>query len=338
MFKKKIVFRADGNSQTGLGHLYRLFALVEMYKGDYEFVFITKVNSTLKVIPQNYNFQLIPDKITIEEEPKWLLENFEPKEHIVIADGYQFVSSYQNKIKKFGYKLIYIDDLTTEYMYADVVVNHSPGVVKSDYKSEEYTQFALGTNYALLRPSFLSVAKKQKTITSIDTVFINFGGADSNDLTKKTIKALLKLKQIVKINVVFGAVYGKEKATKLKEEYKNSIQTYSNLSEKELLRVMQSCNFAIAPSSTILFELFCVKIPIYSGYFAKNQKNAFKHFKKLGLIGGFGNFDKINDVNYRGSLQNFINLSNHDISIGQQEKLFDGNQKNRYLSLIKSLL
>ena len=34
---KKIIFRADGNATTGLGHLYRLFALVEMYKNDYDF-------------------------------------------------------------------------------------------------------------------------------------------------------------------------------------------------------------------------------------------------------------------------------------------------------------
>lgn len=32
----KIIFRADGNSNIGLGHLFRLFALVEIYKDVYE--------------------------------------------------------------------------------------------------------------------------------------------------------------------------------------------------------------------------------------------------------------------------------------------------------------
>ena len=30
--RKKILFRADGNNNIGLGHLYRLFALAEIYK------------------------------------------------------------------------------------------------------------------------------------------------------------------------------------------------------------------------------------------------------------------------------------------------------------------
>jgi len=336
--KKKILFRADGNSQTGLGHLYRLFALVAMYKDNFDFIFVTKASSTLKVIPKKYPVELIPKEISITDEPKWLSKNFSPSEYIIIADGYQFTTNYQKKIKKFDYKLIYIDDLTTEYMYADIVINHSPQVKEIDFTTENYTKFALGTTYALLRPSFLNVAKESKTIDEIDTVFVNFGGSDTSNLTEKTIKALLKIKKIKKINVVLGAAYGAKEAINLQKKYKNKLHTYSNLSEKKLLKVMQSCNFAIVPSSTILFELFCVKMPIYSGYFVKNQKNAFKHFKKLGLIGGFGDFNKINSENFINSIQNFINLSIPNFSMNQQEKLFDGNQKNRYLSLIKHLL
>ena len=47
---KKIICRADGNANTGLGHLYRLFALYEIYKDYYEVIFVTKSSSTLKVI------------------------------------------------------------------------------------------------------------------------------------------------------------------------------------------------------------------------------------------------------------------------------------------------
>ncbi len=35
MNKCKIIFRADGSAKTGLGHLYRLFAIVEMVKYSY---------------------------------------------------------------------------------------------------------------------------------------------------------------------------------------------------------------------------------------------------------------------------------------------------------------
>ena len=73
---KKLLFRADGNSKTGLGHLYRLFALVEMFKENYEFVFITKENSILEVIPQEYPLLKIPQKLHTVDEPKWLKNKF----------------------------------------------------------------------------------------------------------------------------------------------------------------------------------------------------------------------------------------------------------------------
>ena len=57
---QKIIFRADGNAKTGLGHLYRLFSLVEMVKDSIEFVFLTKETSTHSVFPIEYNIRNIP--------------------------------------------------------------------------------------------------------------------------------------------------------------------------------------------------------------------------------------------------------------------------------------
>ena len=73
--RKKILFRADGNNNIGLGHLYRLFALAEIYKSNYDVIFLTKEDSTLQVIPEGYIVKKIPINITINEEPIWLKKN-----------------------------------------------------------------------------------------------------------------------------------------------------------------------------------------------------------------------------------------------------------------------
>src|SRR5690606_22671263 len=160
--KKQILFRADGNAKTGLGHLFRLFAIVEMVKDDYDYVYFTKPDSTISVIPEYYNYKVLPEHLDLNYEAWWLSEHFNPEETIVIADGYQFNSVYQKKIKEKGFQLVYIDDLAREYMYADVVVNHSPHVKETDFKAEPYTTFALGTQYAILRPAFLDAAKQTR--------------------------------------------------------------------------------------------------------------------------------------------------------------------------------
>lgn len=337
MKKKKIVFRADGNLETGLGHLYRLFSLVESLKNHFTFVFVTKEISNISVIPDDYNLKLIPNEVSIENEPVWLSKSFSAKEFLIIADGYQFDQNYQNSIKLLGYTLVYIDDLVKFHMYADLVINHSPQAKKNLYTFKPYTQFALGMDYALLRPHFLQEAKRIKHSLKGNSVFVNFGGADSFCLTYKITKALLKLNTVENIKIVLGAAYRDKKIFNLKAASPNTIEIYRNLSEIELIKVMQSCTFAIAPSSTILFELFCVKIPIYSGYFVDNQKNAFKAFKEQKLVFGRSSFIDIKEDELVLALKESINSSGHLEMINNQKLAIDGLQSQRHLQLIKQL-
>ena len=86
-----------------------MFALVEIYKEQFDFVFLTKETSILNIIPSDYVLKTIPEEINIEDEPLWINKNFSHKEYIIISDGYQFISSYQKKLKKLGYFLVYVD-------------------------------------------------------------------------------------------------------------------------------------------------------------------------------------------------------------------------------------
>ncbi len=337
MEKKKIVFRADGNFETGLGHLYRLFSLAESLKNDYSFIFVTNVSSDISIIPEDYNVKLKPDDVTLDKEPVWLSKHFPAKDFLVIADGYQFDENYQKLTKLMGYTLVYIDDLIKFRMYADLVINHSPQADKNLYMFESYTQFALGMDYALLRPRFLQQAKRYRKKLKGNTAFVNFGGADSFSLTYKVTKALLKINTVEKIKIVLGAACRDENIFNLRAVNPNRVKIYKNLSEIELIKVMQSCTFAIAPSSTILFELFCIKIPIYSGYFVDNQKNAFNAFKKQKLVFGRSSFIEIKDDELIFALEKSINSSRHLEMMNNQKLAIDGLQSHRHLQLIKQL-
>ena len=205
--QKEILFRADGNSEIGLGHLYRLFSLIEMLKEHFKFTFVSSETSTVNIIPNSYQLKIIPSQITIKEEPEWISKEFDKNNTLLIADGYQFNSSYQRKIKEKGFKFVYIDDLASEHMFADLIINHSPNITSQIYSAEPYTKFALGTKYALLRPTFLDLIAKEKTVQKIDKAFVCFGGADPYNLTLKATKALLKTPQVKKIDIVLGGAY-----------------------------------------------------------------------------------------------------------------------------------
>lgn len=331
---KTILFRADGNAKTGLGHLYRLFSLVEMTKGQYNFVFLTKEESTTKVIPKEYRFVTIPQNITIDQEPEWVNSQFRAKSHSMIVDGYHFNSSYQKKLKAAGYTFIYIDDLATEHMYADIVINHSPDLNETHYKTEPYTQLALGTQFALLRPAFLKAAREKRKTNSIETAFVCFGGSDPNDLSFKAVKALLQFK---KINIVLGEAYNHKDIIELAKQYSDKIKLYKNLSETELVNVMKESHIGIAPASTILYELCCVKMPILSGFYVENQKNIYRELADLNVIYSGGDFRKATTEDFQSMITSLLKSPLHNAYLENQSKIFDGNSSQRILGLINRL-
>ena len=104
--KNKIFFRSDGNSNIGLGHLFRSIALAEMFKDKYECFFLTRNDSFIDVIPKEYNINIIPKNILCSEEPNWISKKYSSDEFIIIADGYQFTSNYQKQLKENGFGLI----------------------------------------------------------------------------------------------------------------------------------------------------------------------------------------------------------------------------------------
>jgi len=331
--QKEILFRADGNSEIGLGHLYRLFSLIEMLKEHFKFTFLSSETSTINIIPNSYQLKIIPTQITIKEEPDWISKEFDKNNTLLIADGYQFDSSYQRKIKEKGFKFVYIDDLASEHMFADLIINHSPNITSQIYSAEPYTKFALGTKYALLRPAFLDLIAKEKTVQKIDKAFVCFGGADPYDLTLKATKALLKTPQVKKIDIVLGGAYSHKEIYTLTQK---NIKIYQNISEEELMKTMVTSNFAIAPASTILYELCCVKIPVLSGYYVNNQKKIYNGFANKKVIFEMGNMKDFSINSFEEQIQLFFKIDFQEL-INRQKKIFDQNIKNRFCKLISSL-
>jgi len=285
--KNKVFFRVDGNAQIGLGHMVRCIALAQMLNDAFEIVFVSKEipSQTVEELKIN-NFKLYQD----QDELSFF--NRINNEAIVVLDGYHFDTGFQKKVRATGAKLVCIDDLHDMEFVADLIINHAPGVFPSDYKAQRYTQFALGLDYVLLRPLFLQQAKKTRTITSIDTVLICFGGADPKNLTRQTLETVLNAATFKKIIVVTGAAYLHEPGIKTLTKNNAGIEHYSAVGEAEMLALMLEADLAIVPSSGILFEVMAAGCKIISGYYADNQEIVFKRLKNAGAFIAAGNFDK----------------------------------------------
>lgn len=312
--KEKIFFRADGGATTGLGHLVRSIALAEMIKEKY------KIDFYCKEAPESIE-QKIKDSgfgfIRIADEEEFFAR---AKAIIVILDGYGFKSDYQKKLKEQMCTVVCIDDLHEGEFFADLIINHAPGITPQHYKAQSYTKFALGLEYALLRPAFLEAAKLDREEKNIENVFICFGGADPENLTLKTLESVERFDKFKKINVVTGASYLHNNS--LKKLIDNRINLYSDLDEKEMCRIMLQSDLAIVPSSSVLLEAIACGLKIITCFYVDNQKDFHDGMVELGItsIGKYNEDYKVKlaELIINRSVLSYENLRKNFVEVGER--------------------
>ena len=155
MPNKKVILRADGNSEIGMGHFYRTLALGEMLKNDFECIFATQTPVRQQINELKKTFGNLINLPANDTHFNQFLNHLNGNE-IVVLDNYYFDTSYQKKIQDKGCKLVCIDDIHDKHYVADIVINHAPGLNKSVFSTENYTKLLLGLDYTLLRKDFLS--------------------------------------------------------------------------------------------------------------------------------------------------------------------------------------
>lgn len=280
-----VYIRADGSSAIGLGHLMRCIALAHMIKDFFQ------INFVCRAIPEDIACELSENRfelIRIKEESSFF-KTLNPKD-IAVIDGYDFDTSYQEQIKDTGCKLVCIDDTCDQEFVADLIINHSPGVKVIDYSAKEYTKFALGLEYALLRPAFLYWAQKPRKIDKIDSVLICFGGADYKNLTERTLNIALSFREFAKIVVITGSAYGFADSLIRLVQTDTRVSYHHSIDENEMLALMRTSDLAIVPASSVMIEALSQKMVVISGYYIENQKKAYAAALNDQLIFGIGDF------------------------------------------------
>ncbi len=340
MTRQKVLFRADGNTQTGLGHVYRSLSLLEMLAPAFDVAFAIKEPSeAVRTIIGKYTKHIleIPTGVSLEQELAFLNAHIAAPA-IIVIDGYHFDEAYQQQVKAAGYKLVFIDDVPRQHYYADVIINHGEGVKKEAYSAESYTQFYLGATYALLREPFLEAAGKQRHVESINNIFVSMGGADIHNISEKVINASLGIEGIKEINVVIGSASPHFERIKSLSEQEKRIKIYYNLESIELCGLLKRCQLAVAPASSISFEISAVGLGFACGYSADNQLGIYEGLINKGLVFPLGNLLTITNevlVNSIKECMQHIDKVNEKITL--QKRYIDGNSGKRLINIFQSI-
>lgn len=271
----RILFRVDANQNIGYGHLVRCISIANALS-NLEVVFVSTDHMDTYIKSQIRT----PFKFILLNNTDDFFELLIPND-IVIIDGYQFDVNYHKKLKDLRIKHICIDDLAQQELFADIVINPTPSIDPSEYKTPIFTQFCIGLNYALLRPSFLELAKQSNIPKKKGSLLICFGGSDPLNKTKNALEAANLSDYFNEIQVVLGPAYQFFETLEPLVKSNPNVHVHSNLNEEKMVELMRICEHAILPSSGILLEGLAAKMKIISGFYVDNQKIVYKNHLKL---------------------------------------------------------
>ena len=246
--KKKIVFIANANDEIGISRIYRCIALASRLLSD-NILFLLDENHKMGIdIVNKFNF---PYKLYKGNDNLFrLLEEFNPQ--IIINDISDTSKDYVNRQKDMGFFVINFEDIGEGSEDADVVFDvlyeHDGG----------FGNIFIGYKYYLLRDEFYFQPKKVVN-PEVDNVLIAYGGEDSNNLTERTLEAVLDSGYAGRIDVILPFNYSKKEEIVQKYEMKNNIQIYHRV--KNISDFMLRADIVFSSAGRKMYEICSVGTP-----------------------------------------------------------------------------
>lgn len=336
-----ILFRADGNSKIGSGHIMRSLSIADALTDLGEkCLFLLADESFYTIISERgYDAEVLHTDYTQMETELCMLPSlftkFEPK--WILVDSYFVTPSYLLTLKKYA-NVAYLDDIATFAYPVDLLINYNifgPEIPYNKlYESADLEQpkSMLGLNYAPLRKEFSNIPSKMIKET-IENVFISTGGADPEHIAISLVKDFIENPDSSMDKITFHFVLGamNQDLKQITELAKGNpqIKLYHNVKNMSVL--MQQCDLAISAAGSTMYELCACGVPTITYVLADNQIDGASAFQKQNLALYIGDYRKTHNISLK--LRNaIIELDNNptkrmQMSI-QMQHLIGGNGAN----------
>ncbi|MBO8129789.1 MAG: hypothetical protein H0Z39_11460 [Peptococcaceae bacterium] len=284
---KRIVFRADGSSKLGMGHIVRCLALAKYIAREcsWEIVFYSKDDPTGVKAIQNAGFPVftIPSYISDAEAERafinFILSN--PFD-VVINDVGPTTTDYVLAIKEKGVCLVTLDDEGVGAPLADAVICCYP--VARPNPNGYY-----GSKYALLRNDFLFFNNKTKVIPMTPkNILVTTGGADVDNLTQKILDALLLAQWSEDVYVVLGPAVPEDYKKTIMRSTKDDLKIKLLCDVSKMAELMFNSDMAVFCGGTTRFELAATGTPSIALCYNEKQNRRVKDFCKSGCCLNLG--------------------------------------------------
>jgi spore coat polysaccharide biosynthesis predicted glycosyltransferase SpsG/CMP-N-acetylneuraminic acid synthetase len=326
--RKRIVFVVAGYPEVGMGHIYRAQQIAHEIN-NHEVRFVCTRESELAeraIAAAGYTVtrqgEEPLDEAVLRHEPD-----------LVINDFLDTTAEYVRLLQAGGARVVNFEDLGSGAAAADLVINElylEPSIE---------TNHRVGPAYFCIREEFLQ-ARPKPFSPRAEEVLVTFGGADSEDLTSRTLRVIAPeaRRRGLRISVVTGMGYAHAATLDAQiASFGTPLVERAN-GTKRMSEFMERADLAFASSGRTLFELATLRVPAI--VMACNARETTHPFARA--HGGFeylGRHDEVTDAALREAFVRTVDQPALRQQMRASLAAFDFRQgKSRVLAELSSVL
>ena len=294
-----ILFRCDGSSSLGMGHVVRCLSLADYFKDNYNIDInfaVRKSNVAIKKIKNKYKV-MKSNEIDFSYF-NWLLTCIKrTNSKILILDSRDNINplDIRKLKKKTNIFVVTIDDPEDKKYEADQVFLHPVPQNKNIDKKRLNGNIYEGWDFVILREIFTSTNWGSYPKNSkVKKIFLSMGSTDYLNLTSKILKLMNKVGSPFKIDVVLG--HGNENINSIEElssQLNYEIKIYHK--PKCIAKLMSNANLGIVSFGMTSYELASLGIPSYNICLSDDHFQSSILIDKTGIGKTFGTYNYLNN-------------------------------------------
>lgn len=227
----------------------------------------------------------------------------------LVVDHYALDSRWECALRPLVGRIFVIDDLADRTHDCDLLLDQNLFAdMQTRYvaKVPEDCHLLLGPEYALLQPIYAELHDRIPPRDGpIRRILISFGGADSDNLTGRTLAAFLSLNRPdIDVDVVISNSSPYAYEIRAQAAGHANIHLHSNL--PTLAPLMARADLAIGAAGTTSWERLCLGFPALVVTLAENQRPIADGLHRQGLVRWLGHKDEVTEQNIRQALTELI--------------------------------
>lgn len=330
---RNVVFRTDASLTIGTGHVMRCLTLAEaLHKQDTVAFFICREHDghLCELIKQRgFAVKQLPAPkagTQVEDTPAhaaWLgtpwQEDAEQtiaainatgtKPDWLVVDHYALDQHWENALRPAVERIMAIDDLADRMHDCDLLLDQNlVAQMHTRYMGKVPATCAalLGPEYTLLQPIYAELHDRTPPREgAINRILIFFGGADSDNLTSRTLAAFLSLNRPdIEVDVVITSGSPNAEIVRQQVAGQGNIHLHSGL--PTLAPLMAIADLAVGAGGATNWERLCLGLPTLVVTLAKNQHPIADELSQHGLIHWLGHRDRVDEQTIAQALDKLL--------------------------------